>query len=212
MEVVASEYAEKLAKILIKKGKEYVKAALEKDAANRYSLKQTWYLPLIESHGLPAGEYHGRVINAICDGEWIQVWLNAYESTAEDNICDGATCFPDTFLGVDFRPGAAFHDPWYLELEDMAKAFGCEVGLLRDIGDDTFTSVNLAENAGKPFVETISTMVHWGVRIAGGIYHNKHKAVVAVAILLAALALGGCVTSVFENPGDYTSPSIKKVR
>lgn len=210
MDALTSEYAKKLAKVLLKKGKDYVKASLEKDAANRYSLKQTWYLPLLEAHGLPAGEYYGRIINLVSDGEWVQVWLNPYESTAEDNICDGATCFPDTLCGVDFRPGAAFHDPFYIEMDDIARVLGCDVKIVRDFGDDGFTSINLAENVGKRFVKTLSTMVHWGVRIAGGIYHDKHKAVV-VAVLLALL-LGGCVSSSFDNPDDYTSPVIEKVR
>ncbi len=212
MEAIATEeYARKIAKILIEKGRDYVKAALEKDAANRYSLKQTWYLPLIEADGLPAGEYHGPIINLISDGEWAQVWLNPYESTAEDNICDGASRFPDVFLGVDLRPGAAFHDPYYLEMDAIAKALGCDVAIVRKFGDDAFTSINLAENVGKRFVKSVSTMVHWGVRLAGGVYHNAHKGGVAVLLALAVLALSGCVNTAFDDPGSYTSPVIEKV-
>ena len=213
MEAIATEeYARKIAKILIEKGKDYIKASLEKDAANRYSLKETWYLPLVDAGGLPAGEYHGPIINVLCDGEWAQIWLNPYESTAENNICDGASRFPDVFLGVDLRPGSAFHDPWYIEMEDIAKTFGCDEAVVRDLGDNGFTSINLAENDGKRFVKTVSTMVHWGVRIAGGIYHNAHKGGVAVAVLLASLALAGCVGTSFDDPGGYTSPVIEKVR
>ena len=210
--VVTEEYARKIAKILIKKGKDYVKASLEKDAANRYSLKETWYLPLVDAGGLPAGEYHGPIVNVLCDGDWAQIWLNPYESTAENNICDGASRFPDVFLGIDLRPGSAFHDPWYIEMEAIAEVFGCDWGTVRDLGDNAFTSINLAENAGKRFAKTVSTMVHWGVRIAGGMYHNAHKGVVAVAVLLAALALAGCVGTTFDDPGGYTSPVIEKVR
>lgn len=211
MEAIATEeYARKIAKVLIEKGGDYVKAALEKDAANRYSLKQTWYLPLLDAQGMPAGEYHGPIINLISDGEWVQVWLNPYESTAENNICDGASRFPDVFLGVDLRPGAAFHDPFYIEMDAIATALGCDVAIVRKFGDDAFTSVNLAENAGKPLVETVSTMVHWGVRLAGGIYHKRHLATAVVAAILLA-GLSGCVATAFDNPADYESPKIEKV-
>ena len=212
MDAATAEYVRKIAKVLAVKGKDYVKAALEKDAANRYSLKLKWYLPLLEADGLPAGEYHGPIINIICDGEWAQVWLNPYESTAENNICDGASRFPDVFLGIDLRPGAAFHDPYYLEMDEIAKAFGVPVSVVRRLGDRGFTSINLAENEGKPHVKTVSTMVHWGVRIAGGIYHNAHKGGVAVLLALAVLALSGCVSTAFDDPGSYTSPVIEKVR
>ena len=56
MDALTSEYAKKLAKVLLKKGKEYVKASLEKDAANRYSLKETWYLPLVDAGGIVVAE------------------------------------------------------------------------------------------------------------------------------------------------------------
>ena len=210
MDAATAEYVRKIAKILIDKGKDYVKASLEKDAANRYSLKQRWYLPLIEANGLPPGEYHGPIINVLCDGEWAQVWLNPYESTAGNNICDGASRFPDVVLGIDLRPGAAFHDPWYLEIEAIAKAFSCDGGIVRDFGDNAFTSINLAENAGKRFVKTVSTMVHWGVRIAGGIYHRRHMAAGALALVLLS-GCAGCVSSSFDDPSGYQSPIYEKV-
>lgn len=211
---VVTDYASKLAQILIVKGKKYVKAAIEKDASNRYSLKKTWYLPLLDASGLPAGEYHGEVINAISDGQWVQIWLNPYESTKERNICDGATWFPDVFLGVDLRPSAAFHDPWYLEMKQMAKVFNVDEEILRLVGDRGFTSINLVENAGKRFVKTVSTMVHWGVRIGGGVYHKLHAGASAIlmALVLTVLAgCAGCVSTWFEDEGDYESPAIEKV-
>lgn len=210
MDPVVTDYASKLAQILIAKGKKYVKAAIEKDASNRYSLKKTWYLPLLDASGLPAGEYHGEVINAISDGQWVQIWLNPYESTAKNNICDGATKFPDVFLGVDLRPGAAFHDPWYVEMDDIAKALGCDVEVVRRVGDRGFTSVNLAENAGKKFVKTVSTLVHWGVRLAGGVYHKAHACLLAFLLAAALAGCAGCVSTWFENEDDYESPAIEK--
>lgn len=211
MDAATAEYVRKIAKVLIAKGKDYVKASLETDAANRYSLKQTWYLPLIDAMGLPPGEYHGPIINILCDGEWAQVWLNPYESSAENNICDGASRFPDVFLGIDLRPGAAFHDPWYIEMDTIAAAFGCGEVIVRDFGDNAFTSINLAENAGKRFVKTVSTMVHWGVRIAGGIYHKRHIATATVVAALLLSGCAGCVSSAFDDPSDYRSPDYEKV-
>lgn len=210
MDPATSECASKVAVALIKAGKKYVKAALEKDASNRYSLKKTWYLPLLDASGLPAGEYYGEVINAVSDGEWVQIWLNPYESTKENDVCDGASKFPDVFLGIDLRAGAAFHDPWYREMEKIAKAFGVPVSTVRRLGDRGFTSVNLAENAGKKFAKTVSTLVHWGVRLAGGVYHKAHMAAIAVLLALALAGCSGCVSTWFENEDDYESPTIEK--
>jgi len=210
MDPATSEYATKVAAALIKAGKKYVKAALEKDASNRYSLKKTWYLPLLDASGLPAGEYHGPVVNFVCDGEWVQIWLNPYESTKENDVCDGASKFPDVFLGVDLRPGATFHDPWYREMDAIAKALGCDVEVVRRVGDRGFTSVNLAENAGKKFVKTVSTMVHWGVRLAGGIYHKAHACLLALLLATALAGCAGCVSTWFEDEDDYEPPVIEK--
>ena len=216
MDPATSEYAVKVAKALIKAGKKYVKAALEKDASNRYSLKRTWYLPMMDACGVPAGEYYGEVINAVSDGEWIQIWLNPYESTKDNPVCDGASKFPDVCLGVDLRAGAAFHDPWYREMDKIAKAFGVPVSTVRRLGDRGFKSVNLAENAGKPCVGTVSSLTYWGVRLFGGIYHRRRIAgavVLAFCILHSAfcILLSGCVGTDFEDPGSYVSPAVEKV-
>lgn len=185
----------------------YVKAALERDAANRYSLTSEWWLPSIRRPGLPPGEYHGRIVNVLCDGDSALVWYNPYESTKEDPVCDGASRFPDRVLGIDLVPGSLAHDPWYREMKDIAAAFGVPVRRIRRLGDRIFSSVNLAENAGKPLAQTVSTLTYWGVRLFGGIYHARHALALALACaLFLAGCAGGCVTSIFEDGERYDPP------
>jgi hypothetical protein len=209
----------KIVKMLAERGYKYVKAALEKDAQNRYSLKEAWTLPIIKFKELPPGEYNGPIYHVFSDGPRVLVWLSPYESTRERNHCDGATGIPDRLLGIDFRQGAAMHDPGYDEMDDIAKAFGVPVGVVRKLLDKGFVSVVLAENKGKFGVRTITTIAYWVVRAAGGIYHDsgrgalKDAAKNAVIAACAALLLGGCggcVQTSFEDPRDYTSPAIEK--
>ena len=200
-----------IAKQAAKIAAKYVKAELKKDASNLYSLKAVWTLPAIRNGRLPAGEYHGEYVNIFSDGKSALVWYNPFESTPEKPVCDGASRFPDSFLGVNLVPGSVAHDVIYRELEAIAKAFGVDVSVVRKFADDVFKSVNLAENKGRPFVETVSTMTYWGVRLFGGIYHKRHVATAVVALLLLA-GCAGCVSSEFDNPDDYEPPQVEKVR
>lgn len=209
----------KILKLLVERGYKYAKAALEKDAANRYSLKEEWILPLIDFEGLPPGDYDGHIMHVSSDGSRVLMWLSPYESSKKKNHCDGATWIPDVLFGIDFRQGAAMHDPGYDEMQDIAKAFGVPVGVVRKLLDKGFVSVVLAENKGKFGVRTITTIAYWVVRAAGGIYHDsgrgalKDAAKTAVIAACAALLLGGCggcVQTSFEDPRDYTSPTIEK--
>ena len=202
-----SAIAQKMAKAVLP----YIKAQIKKDAANRYSLTEDWALPLTDASGLPAGEYHGEVVNLMCDGKWCLPSFNKFESTKENNYCDGASKFPDVFFGIDLRPGSVAHDTTYREAEEIAKAFGVPVSVVLKFADNLFTSVNLAENRGKPCVKTVSTMVHWGVRMFGGIYHAM-KIVFLSALLVTALAgCAGCVSTFFQDEDDYESPKWEKV-
>lgn len=158
----------------------------------------------------PKGEYRGEVVNVLGDGETTLVWYNPFESTPERPICDGASRFPDRFLGVNLVPGAIAHDAIYREMEALARAFGVSAAVVRKFADDVFKSVNLAENEGRPCVKSVSTLTFWGVRLFGGIYHRRH---LAGAILAAALLAGcsGCVSTAFDDPGEYRSPDYEKV-
>jgi hypothetical protein len=203
------DYA-KIAQQLIKAGAKYAKAELAKDSANLYSLKAEWWLPAIRG-GLPKGEYSDDILNIFSDGETTLVWYNPFESTPGKPVCDGASRFPDTFLGVNLVPGSVSHDGIYRKLKEIARAFGVPESVVRKFADKVFASVNLAENAGKPCVKTVSTMTYWGVRLFGGIYHRRH---IATATAVAALLLSGCagcVSTIFEDPAEYRSPAYEKV-
>lgn len=203
------DYAQIARKLLESAGK-YVRAELARDASNLYSLRAEWWLPAISRGTLPQGEYAGEIVNVFSDGQTTLVWYNPFDSTPAHPICDGASRFPDVFLGIDLRPGAVAHDVWYREMEAIARAFGVPVSVVRKFGDRIFTSVNLAENDGKPCVKSVSTLTYWGVRLFGGIYHRRH---LAGAILAAALLAGcsGCVSTAFDDPGEYRSPDYEKV-
>jgi hypothetical protein len=207
----------RIAKKVFEYGMKYAKAQLALDAANRYSLKEEWVLPLIDCAGLlPRGSYEDDVLHIDSDGARALVWYSPYESTKENAECDGASCVPDVLLSIDLRPGAAAHDPGYRRMKKIAKAFGVPVRKVRKFLDNMFKSVVLAENDGKPLVETVATLTYWGVRLFGGIYHKAKQDDKKVALALAALLLlggcAGCVDTSFTNPDDYVSPVIEKVQ
>ena len=196
---------------IVKAVRPYIKAQLAKDAANRYSLKEEWYLPVLAKGAvLPAGEYHGEVVNILSDGAVNLVYYNPFESAADKPICDGASKFPDKVFGVNLVPASIAHDTIYRELEEIAKAFGVPVSAVRKLADQVFASVNLAENRGKLGAKTISTLTFWGVRLFGGIYHRRHVALVLFAIMCFAGGCSGCVGSIFEDDDEYVSPVYEK--
>lgn len=201
-----------LSRKIVKAVHPYVRAQLAKDAANRYSLKEEWYLPVLTKGAiLPAGEYEDEIIHIVSDGKANLIWYSPFESTVDDPICDGASCFPDVFLGISLKEGAIGHDVFYRSLEKIAKAFGVSVSFARKVADNIFKSINLAQNKGKKFVETVSTMTYWGVRMFGGVYHKRHLAIVLLATSLALAGCSGCVSSGFDNDDDYMPPSYEKV-
>lgn len=203
--------ARKMLEASAKAAKGYIKAQIKKDAANRYSLKAEWTLPALRSR-LPVGLYNGEVVNVLSDGQQMLVWYNPFESTAERPICDGASRFPDVLFGVNLIPGSIAHDAWYREMEAIAKAFGVELSVVRKIGDDIFKSVNLAENEGRAMAKSISSLTYWGVRLFGGMYHERHKTEMQIIILavIAAMGAAGCVSTAFDDPGAYQSPIYEK--
>lgn len=212
-----SPLAEQIAKRAFKLGVEYARAQLKKDAQNRYSLKELWILPLIDFDGLPAGDYDGPIVHLSSDGSRVLVWYDPFESSARENNCDGATGVPDVLLGIDLRPGALAHDVGYDEMEDIARAFGVPVSVVRKFFDVVFVSVTLAENGHRPGCRTVATVANWVIRAFGGIYHKSGRGALktakAVALaLLAALCLGaaGCAQTSFVDPGDYVSPKWEK--
>ena len=207
-----STMARKMLEISAKYARQYVKAQLQKDASNRYSLKAEWVLPSLRNkYGLREGSYTGKWANILCDGRSILIWLNPFESSAAENICDGATFCPDIVFGINLIPGSIAHDVIYLELEEIAKAFGVDVNVIRKLADDVFKSVNLAENEGKAGAQTITSLTYWAVRIGGGIYHKKNTAVLLLVLSMALAGCAGCVSTDFDDPSSYQSPTYEKV-
>ena len=194
-----STMARKMLETSAKYARQYVKAQLQKDANNRYSLKAEWVLPSLRNKYV------------LCDGRSILIWLNPFESSAAENICDGATFCPDIVLGINLIPGSIAHDVIYLELEEIAKAFGVDANVIRKLADDVFKSVNLAENEGKAGAKTITSLTYWAVRIGGGIYHKKNTAVLLLVLSMALAGCAGCVSTDFDDPSSYQSPTYEKV-
>ena len=92
----------------------WVRTQIIRDRANRYSLLRDWTLPAclcswwpeaVTTWESPLIRIHRNATGVVT------VTVRAYSSTAEDNVCDGATLSPDTIPGI--LPAALFHDPWY---------------------------------------------------------------------------------------------------
>ena len=79
----------------------------------------------------------------------VSITVRAYQSSAEDNVCDGATLSPDNLPGI--LPAAIFHDPWYYtapgdkqkQFELLAAEIGQPAAVLRKFGDNLFSSLSL---------------------------------------------------------------------
>ena len=97
----------------------WIREQIRRDAANRYSLLADWSLPACRCSwwpdSIPVWESDLFRIERVAPGI-VAVTVRAYESTAERNVCDGATMSPDTPAGV--LPAAIFHDPWYFRESD----------------------------------------------------------------------------------------------
>ena len=205
----ATAIAKKALKIVVP----YIRAELRKDAANRYSLKSDWTLPVVKK---PLRDFENEAFEIVSDGKVSVIMVKAFTSSKEANHCDGASFAPDVFLGVDFRPGACFHDRWYEYWDELAKGLGMSKSECRKLGDDVFASINYAENGTSLKVKVVNTIYFRAVRIFGGIYHSaKSGGKTALAVVLLALCLSGCagcVGTIFDDDGaGYTPPDLEKV-
>ena len=205
----ATALAKKALKIVVP----YIKAELRKDKANRYSLKSDWTLPVVKK---PLRDFENEAFEIVTDGKVSVITVKAFDSTKEENHCDGASCAPDVFLGVDFRPGACFHDRWYEYFEELAEALGLTLKECRKLGDEIFASINYAENGMSFKVKVVNTIYFRAVRLFGGFYHSAKRGGKAVlAVVLMALCLSGCagcVGTIFDDDGaGYTPPDLEKV-
>lgn len=188
------------------------RAAIKRDRANRYSLTADWTLPPTRCSFWPSGlaAWDSPLIHVAERGAGVvQITVKAYQSTQEDNVCDGATLSPDRIPGI--LPAALFHDPWYCRVgKDKRKTYELladEIGVprkrLRAFGDALFYAI--ARAGGCPWL--VARLYHAGIRLG--------YPVVApfIAAAIAALALGaGCAGCIgtdgqFLDPGEYQPPA-----
>ena len=196
---------------------EWVRGQIARDRANRYSLRRDWQLPAARCSwwpdALPLWESPLIRIERAAPGV-VRVTVRAYQSTAADNVCDGATLSPDTLPGI--LPAALFHDPWYYRGPDGRKSFeavaaatGVKPRVARQFGDALFYSI--ARAGGCP--RLVAWLYYAGIRVGYPIV----KPFIAAAIV--ALLAGGCAGCIgqgedgtFVDPGEFTPPAWEQVQ
>ena len=203
--------AEAIAAGALERAVEWVRGQIRKDRDNRYSLLRDWTLPAARCSWWPddlaTWETPLLRIERQAPGV-VVVTVRAYHSTAEDNICDGATLSPDSIPGI--LPAALFHDPWYYRGPDGLKSFEALAELVgvsrrtaRQFGDALFWSI--ARAGGCP--RLVAWLYYAGIRVGYPLVAPFLSALLAV--LLAAGAAGciaqGC-DGTFLDPTEYTPP------
>ena len=208
----------KIAAAVLKPAVEWVRGQIKRDRENRYSLLRDWTLPATVCSFWPdavTGWQTPLFRISKLDRGVVSVTIKAYQSTAEENICDGATLSPDTPPGI--LPAALFHDPWYCRLpkdsakqyEILADALGVPRKTLRKFGDNLFYSIATA--GGCP--RWLAWLYHAGIR-AG--YPLVKPFLAAVLSAFLAVGCSGCVApgddGTFLDPGDYQPPAWEQVQ
>lgn len=189
----------KLAKKALEAAVAFVREQIAKDAANRYSLRADWELPPVDcSRWCRAFSYDDDLFHIVPeDDRHVRITVRAYESTAENCICDGDSLSPDLPGCLE---GAIFHDPWYLRLEAIAMATGIQPTALRALGDAVFGNIILSIRGDGLIARTY----YWAVRVFGGLYHRTKHAILAVLLSLGILALSGCagcaIPGIIDDP------------
>ena len=195
---------------------EWVRGQIRRDRENRYSLLRDWTLPAAVCSFWPdalSGWQSPLVRISRLEKGAVSITIRAYQSTPEDNICDGATLSPDAIPGI--LPAALFHDPWYCETDGkgsrrtyelLADEIGVPRKTLRKFGDTIFYSIATA--GGCPRV--VAWLYYVGIRVGYPIVKPF-----IVAAVLASLAAGcaGCIgpDGRFIDPGDYQPPAWEQV-
>ncbi len=178
-------------RLILKMGKLAVQAA-RRDLRNRYELEHDWLFTFRVPCPAP---YHGRHLELIPspDGSSTLVRVIA------PGDCNGATFVPDSPPGA--IEAAILHDPFYVELREIAKAWGWSVHRTRRWGDRLFGAVHdyYARRAGRG---RVWPAVYWrGVRVFGRPAHEigrlarwiRRLFLLAAGVgLLCASGSGGC--------------------
>ena len=198
----------------------WVRDRIRADAANRYSLLEDWPLPAAFCSwwpdSIPVWESEFFRIERVAHGV-VAVTVKAYESTAERNVCDGATMAPDSPEGV--LPAAIFHDPWYYRENDdaprqyelVARACGVSARKAKKFGDVLFYAIGTAAGGSRLLLHCY----YWGIRVGTPLYHLLRPFfALAVAALLLSGGCSGCISQgddgTFLDPGRYAPPSYAK--
>ena len=169
-------------------------SAIRRDRANRYALRKPWTLPRLAD---PVPDYAGKLIR-------IQDRVVTVHPYAGD-VNDGCTLVPD-YIGA-WRPvvGAVFHDPWYLEMDAMAAAWGWPVARVRRLGDRVFYAILVHVSS-----TGLARIYYRGVRMFGGLAHffGQRMPLVVALLLLGSAGCSGCIGpgQPFEDPSDLTLP------
>ena len=211
----------RIAAAALKRAVEWVKKQVRKDRENRYSLLHDWRLPACRCSFWPddIGHWETDLLRIERNAPGIvSITVKAYQSTAEENICDGATLSPDDIPGI--LPAALFHDPWYCRdardgmqtFEALAFMLGVSSRTTRKFGDALFYSIARAGGCNR----FVAACYYAGIRIG---YPLVKPFLSALAAFLLALAVGGCAGCVgpgddgtFLDPSEFQFPTWEKVQ
>lgn len=196
-----------------------VRGAIRRDRRNRYSLVRDWTLPPCRCSWWPGDLAHWETpllaIERVRDSV-VRVTVRAYQSTAEDNVCDGATLSPDDVPGI--LPAALFHDPWYYRGPDGLKTYEALAELVnlparttRQFGDALFYAI--ARAGGCPRI--LARLYYAGIRIGYPVV-RPFLAGALLAALLAGGCAGGCISQgddgTFLDPSQFDPPAWERVQ
>ncbi len=175
----------------IMKASRVILQAVRKDLANRYDLLQDWTF-FVRDMPQPPEPYYGRHLRIIPEpGGATEVTVIA------PGDCNGATLAPDKWGAIE---GAIFHDPYYVELSDIARAWNWTIRKTRRWGDDVFAGLmthygrqgaGALERVGR---RRAARLYHHVIDAAGGVFWRVSRWF-GVTCLIAALTLAAAQSS-----------------
>jgi hypothetical protein len=141
------------------------------------------------------------------DGELFSIFENRITVKPYDgDTCDGATLAPDTIGSLRPVIGALFHDPWYLEMDAIARTWGWPVRRVRVLGDHIFYGI-LRHYAGP-----VAKAYYYPASAIGGVARWLYK--IGILSLVCAMlgGCGGCIAPLdpFDPDAPFTDPDYDK--
>lgn len=206
-----------LATAALARAVEWVRGQIRRDRENRYSLLRDWTLPACRCDFWPddIGGWESPLLRIHRNAPAVvTVTVKAYTSTAENNVCDGATLSPDNIPGI--IPAALWHDPWYYRAEDglktfeaVADLFGVSPRATRKWGDALFYAI--ARAGGCSWLT--AQLYYVGIRFG---YPLAKPFITALAAALLAGGCAGCISQgddgTFLDPSQFQFPEWEKVQ